>query len=128
VWERERERESTHMFIFPFLPPIHTEDCAVYLASSFKYPILLESFVGNSQFEVWELFLINSEVWVVLLLLFQMELMESYECHTCVPGGASAVNLNLHAGGFHLYPHIHGTGGGELLNTPTNYSILSISN
>jgi hypothetical protein len=42
--------------------------------------------------------------------------MESYECHTCVPGGTSAVNLNLHTGGFHLYPHIHGTGGGEIMN------------
>jgi hypothetical protein len=45
-----------------------------------------------------------------------MDLMESYECHACVPGGASAVNINLHAGGFHLYPHIHGTGGSEFLN------------
>lgn len=26
---------------------------------------------------------------------------------------AGAMNLNLHGGGFHLYPHIHGTGGGE---------------
>lgn len=56
-----------------------------------------------------------------------MDLMESYECHTCVPGGASAVNLNLHAGGFHLYPHIHGTGGGEFLNSSTNYP-SSLSN
>ncbi|XP_069688836.1 uncharacterized protein [Periplaneta americana] len=53
-------------------------------------------------------------------LMTPMDLMESYECHNCVqqgvpiPGGTSAVNLNLnlHAGGFHLYPHIHGTGGG----------------
>ncbi|KAJ9589026.1 hypothetical protein L9F63_017670 [Diploptera punctata] len=51
-------------------------------------------------------------------LMTPMDLMESYECHTCVqqgvpiPGGTTAMNLNLHAGGFHLYPHIHGTGGG----------------
>jgi len=50
------------MFIFPFPLSIHTEDCAVYLASGSKFPILFESFVGNSQLEVWELFLINSEV------------------------------------------------------------------
>lgn len=110
------------MFLFP--SPILIEDGTVYPESAMKSPIPFESFVENSQFEVTELFLINSEIWAVLLPLFQMELMESYECHTCVPGGASAVNLNLHAGGFHLYPHIHGTGGGELLNTPTNYPIL----
>ncbi|PSN54996.1 hypothetical protein C0J52_02315 [Blattella germanica] len=51
-------------------------------------------------------------------LMAPMDLMESYECHTCVqqgvpiPGGTAAMNLNLHTGGFHLYPHIHGTGGG----------------
>lgn len=55
-----------------------------------------------------------------------MDLMESYECHTCVPGGTSAVNLNLHAGGFHLYPHIHGTGGGEFLNGPSYYSVCKV--
>ncbi|XP_066991500.2 mucin-5AC isoform X2 [Anabrus simplex] len=51
-------------------------------------------------------------------LMTTMDLMESYECHTCVqqgvplPGGSSSPNMNLHTGGFHLYPHIHGTGGG----------------
>jgi hypothetical protein len=64
---------------------------------------------------------------MLLLLLFQMDLMESYECHTCVPGGGSAVNINLHAGGFHLYPHIHGTGGGTFLINSTNYPIYSFS-
>ncbi|XP_063221682.1 uncharacterized protein LOC134530617 isoform X2 [Bacillus rossius redtenbacheri] len=44
-----------------------------------------------------------------------MELMENYECHSCVQQQGTPVagaNINLHAGGFHLYPHIHGTGGG----------------
>ncbi|KAK7873317.1 hypothetical protein R5R35_011373 [Gryllus longicercus] len=53
-------------------------------------------------------------------LMSAMDLMESYECHTCVqqamppPGNVSSpgVNVNLHTSGFHLYPHIHGTGGG----------------
>lgn len=55
-----------------------------------------------------------------------MDLMESYECHTCVPGGTSAVKRNLHAGGFHLYPHIHGTGEGEFRNGPSYFSVCEV--
>lgn len=47
--------------------------------------------------------------------------MDSYECHTCLQQGSAisginnSGNLSLHTGGFHLYPHIHGTGGGRKL-------------
>nr|CAD7258739.1 unnamed protein product [Timema shepardi] len=51
-------------------------------------------------------------------LMSTVDLMDNYECHSCVQQGVPLTgtspggNLNLHAGGFHLYPHIHGTGGG----------------
>nr|CAD7452856.1 unnamed protein product [Timema tahoe] len=51
-------------------------------------------------------------------LMSTVDLMDSYECHSCVQQGVPLTgtspggNLNIHAGGFHLYPHIHGTGGG----------------
>lgn len=32
-----------------------------------------------------------------------------------------SVNPNLHGGGFHLYPHIHGTGGGQFLLCHNNF-------
>jgi hypothetical protein len=50
------------MFIFLFPPPILIEDGTLFPESGLKSPIPFESFVGNSQFEVRELFLINSEI------------------------------------------------------------------
>ncbi|PNF31508.1 hypothetical protein B7P43_G00807 [Cryptotermes secundus] len=77
--------------------------------------IVSEGAVGGGEAEGMELASSQQqscECHVCTAPLTPMDLMESYECHSCVPGGASAVNMNLHAGGFHLYPHIHGTGGG----------------
>ncbi|XP_046684977.1 protein FAM193A-like isoform X2 [Homalodisca vitripennis] len=51
----------------------------------------------------------------------QSETTTECECHVCTAPPitspvvdletAGSMNLNLHGGGFHLYPHIHGTGG-----------------
>ncbi|CAG2061749.1 unnamed protein product, partial [Timema podura] len=63
---------------------------------------------------------VHSAKTFILGLITEVDLMDSYECHSCVQQGVPLTgtspggNLNLHAGGFHLYPHIHGTGGGGL--------------
>lgn len=49
----------------------------------------------------------------------QAEVNADCECHVCTAPAVTtpvdletgSVNPNLHGGGFHLYPHIHGTGG-----------------
>ncbi|KAG8322481.1 hypothetical protein J6590_022931 [Homalodisca vitripennis] len=58
----------------------------------------------------------------------QSETTTECECHVCTAPPitspvvdletAGSMNLNLHGGGFHLYPHIHGTGGGMLALEP----------